>query len=108
MLMPIRLPGPNMRSNLWCKRSGYPHAWLAVLLLAGLMPDAAQAQGSPAPEWERKYDRWSVALLPGGARCAMFGGTRGNAYRIQIAANRRAQPLAFLELIGSVGDEHVG
>jgi hypothetical protein len=49
-----------------------------------------------------------VALLPGGTRCAMFGGTRDNAHRIQIAANRRGQPLTFLELIGNVGDEHVG
>ncbi len=80
----------------------------AVALLAGLQPDAGWAQqGAPAPLWERKYDRWSVALLPGGTRCAMFGATHDNAHRIQIAVNRRGQPYAFVELIGPAGGDHV-
>lgn len=81
---------------------------LAAGLLIGLQSGTALAQqGAPAPIWERQYGRWSVALLPGGARCAMFGRSRDNAYRIQVAANRRGPKLAFIELVGNAGDMHV-
>ena len=83
-------------------------ACLAIAVLAGLQPDVGRAQqGAPAPLWERKFDRWSVALLPGGMRCAMFGATHDDSHRVQIAANRQGQPYAFVELIGPAGGEHV-